>query len=536
MKSKRPCEGYNQRVVFKDPLGAYQYAGPFGHFGYGSGLTSHYTQLSSQQSRAHGHGILPTIAPKPPSFDYQQYHRNPSYGVSYGQAFAGPSNPVAGYDVNHEARIALNTFPQQSHTLIPYAPQPVSQPLVPVFRGELLHDNPDDQPLDMQGSGIMFEGVYSGQHAAQRNPAYPQATPNFQQQPCSDIRANSDSDASYPDSDEGEMPSKVLMAPVVRQMNCVEPRTAAVRTFASLSLNNVVGEYMDSPYATELKDSAKRQLFEHFIRVTGPSISLYERHPYDFLENISDEMMANGGTSLWTREFARVICQQPSKSPTNVCIDTFPTMALYHPALLHAMLAMASLQVAKLRKIPPTAAHKHYHLSLRRVAKNVKSTSRRLHPATLAATLLLAFFEVYDSDHTKWCSHLYGACTLLAELSIRTMAQRCLPVRSLRDRQKLANGNSRNGSINTLPADPNAIDFELVSILTGSYVSPEDYDLCEHHIWSKAEPEVTAQELETFENTRDLLWWYYKMDIYQTLLGGTKLLHVVLCLFYARPC
>lgn len=200
-------------------------------------------------------------------------------------------------------------------------------------------------------------------------------------------------------------------------------------------------------------------------------------------------------------------------------------VSLQHPGLLHAMLALASLQVCHIQSTPATAAHKHYHLAIRRVAKNVKTQSRRLQPATLAATLLLAYFEVWNSEHTRWASHLYGARILFAEMSLRNMGRRCLPVQSLRARQAVAQSWDFSGMGGALPSDPNGLDYGLMTTITGFRVTPDDYCLGDAQVLGQRYTNVTDKDIETFENLRDLFWWYCKMDVYQSMLGGTKLLY-----------
>lgn len=190
------------------------------------------------------------------------------------------------------------------------------------------------------------------------------------------------------------------------------------------------------------------------------------------------------------------------------------------------MLALASLQVSKLEQSPPTTAHKHYHIALRRVAKNVTMPSKRLRLATLAATLLLAYFEVWNSEHTKWCSHLYGARTLFAEIPLRDMARRCLPARSLKYRQGIAKSMGLAFADAPLLPDPNGLDFDLLTTITGHRVAADDYCLREDQLFQNVKSPVTEKDIENFENFQDLFWWYCKMDVYQAMLGGAKLLYV----------
>src|SRR5882757_6744773 len=104
-------------------------------------------------------------------------------------------------------------------------------------------------------------------------------------------------------------------------------------------------------------------------------------------------------------------------------IDTLPTLALQNPALLHAMLAIGSLHIAKLQNGPIAASLKHYAIGLRRVAKSVGIYSRRRLPATLAAAMLLAFYECWCADHQKWSNHLLGAKQLVREIDFAGMTR-----------------------------------------------------------------------------------------------------------------
>jgi hypothetical protein len=199
------------------------------------------------------------------------------------------------------------------------------------------------------------------------------------------------------------------------------------------------------------------------------------------------------------------------------------------------MLALGSLQVAKLRKIPATAAMKHYHLAIRRVAKNVKSISRRIHPATIAASLLLAYFEVWNSDHNKWCNHMFGASLLFKEVPLKEMTKAILPLKRRKRRQMEKQ--------NMQPFDPfsqysgysqaamrnydlDDLDVNLLSRITGLSLKNEDYG---QGTDEDADPPPsgkyrTDRDIENYEHLRDLYWWYSKMEVYQSILGGTRLL------------
>jgi hypothetical protein len=206
--------------------------------------------------------------------------------------------------------------------------------------------------------------------------------------------------------------------------------------------------------------------------------------------------------------------------------DTFPIMAFNHPALMQAMLALGALQMSKLQGVPPTAAMKHYHLSLRRIAKNYQSPNRRTQPATLAATLLLGFYEVWNSDHDKWCKHMWGARAILRELDLGRTMREVLAVRRRKREEKLRAHHCSEMCFAThgdLYSDPGDVDTELIYQLTGQRVN---YDTGSGYVVDDAHrpPRLSERDMERFEQLRDLYWWYCKMDVYQSFLGGTRLL------------
>lgn len=193
------------------------------------------------------------------------------------------------------------------------------------------------------------------------------------------------------------------------------------------------------------------------------------------------------------------------------------------------MLALAALQIAKLQKIPATAAMKHYHLAIRRIARNVNTPLRRTQPATVAATLLLAYFEVWSSDHTKWCNHLFGARILFREIPLREMSRRYLPVKRLKQAERDARNQNQMdsffpGFLVTSQSELNDLDYNLLHTLSGHGTTPDDYGLGKGQPADSPNVTVTDRDIEQYENVRDLYWWYCKMDVYQSMLGGTKLL------------
>lgn len=206
-------------------------------------------------------------------------------------------------------------------------------------------------------------------------------------------------------------------------------------------------------------------------------------------------------------------------------------LSLGHPALLQAMLALASLQMANLQRIPPTAAMRHCHLAIRRIARCVRSPAKRAHPATLAATLLLGYFEVWSSDHTKWCRHLYGARILFQEVPFRHMTRTVLAIK--RRRRERMEQERLEQAFNPLldyyesdVADPEFedVDVAFLGLISGRPLDPEDYGMGTDLSRFPPSQLPTDRDIEHYEHLRDLFWWNCKMDVYQSILGATRLL------------
>lgn len=208
-----------------------------------------------------------------------------------------------------------------------------------------------------------------------------------------------------------------------------------------------------------------------------------------------------------------------------------PTLALESPALLHAMLAIASLHIAKLQNGPITSSLKHCAIALRRVAKSVSLPSRRGQPATLAATLLLGFYECWCSDHQKWCNHLLGARQLVGEIDFAGMT-RYIKAIKLQQRQaeyqrmqEMA-GNDIYDEKRIYQQSNDEVDENIVGMLMGKrlHYDQNGQVLDDDVPWVDGNRTYTQRELEIYENQRDLFWWYCKQDVYQSILGGGHLL------------
>ncbi|RXG48675.1 hypothetical protein VDGE_08992 [Verticillium dahliae] len=512
-KSKRNCEGYNQRVIFKDPLGAFQ-NGSFGPLVYPpesreqQNLVSHGNQQSKPSSHA---PPLAAIAPKPPmTLDFQNYPPVP-YGESY-QAYQ-QHQPSA-------AASSTYSFNQGSYEQPPVPANTAYIAPVASVHQQRKHSEGQQYLPSPAKEEDGFHGFGDSSHTQTKSYAAQNEVvasgPGFQdtEVPMDEVQERtqwehvySDEDASMGESeDEFEaLPRESTYGTLVQSHmdGPLDGFGTEMRTFTAFANDETLTSYIPQAINSPLNDSKTAALFWHFVNVTGPSMSLYERHPFDHKEKMMGNHQApNSNHSIWTY--------------------TFPIVAFHHPALLQSMLAIGSLQIARLKALPPTAAMKHYHLAIRRIARNVRSHTKRTQPATLASTLLLAFFEVWNSDHSNWCQHLLGARLLFKEIPFRDMTRNILPLKRARRAMFEQERNQPldpffmghdNGEADKIDLDD--LDLGFLSEITGQNVDYEEGTTLSGLYY-------TDRDIEQYEHLRDLFWWYSKMDVYQGLLSGGK--------------
>jgi hypothetical protein len=109
------------------------------------------------------------------------------------------------------------------------------------------------------------------------------------------------------------------------------------------------------------------------------------------------------------------------------------------------------------------------------------------------------------------------------------MSRRCLPVKRLAQRKKDAEDQSEMHSFFpglrvASKSELLELDYDILQKISGQNTLPEDYCLGEGQPLDPEAAFITDRDIEQYENVRDLFWWYCKMDVYQSMLGGTKLL------------
>lgn len=155
----------------------------------------------------------------------------------------------------------------------------------------------------------------------------------------------------------------------------------------------------------------------------------------------------------------------------------------------------------------------------------------------MAATLLLAFYEVWNSDHEKWSKHLLGARWIIKEIPLAEMTRSIMAMKiEARHKRDQASQSQYQGGFTgatheddestALHRDWDDIDVELLRAITGKNISYDELGMVpeEQSAFSRPKMKLTTKDIETYEKLSDLFWWYGKMDVYQSILGGTRLL------------
>lgn len=199
------------------------------------------------------------------------------------------------------------------------------------------------------------------------------------------------------------------------------------------------------------------------------------------------------------------------------------------------MLALASLHIAKLQNGPVTASLKHYAIALRRTGKLINNPARQKDPVTLAAALLLAFYECWCADHQKWSNHVLGARQLVRLIDFAGMTKNIKQtkirqrheqrIRYYQANQQHATGHNLFEERMRYQAFIEDVDENLVGILMGKKVRYDQHgQILDDMAQDTSTIQYSERDLELYETQRDLFWWYCKQDTYQSILGGGRLL------------
>lgn len=198
------------------------------------------------------------------------------------------------------------------------------------------------------------------------------------------------------------------------------------------------------------------------------------------------------------------------------------------------MLALSSLQIARLQGASITPSYKHYAYSLKRLGRNLGNPKKRLSIPTLATSLLLAYYEVWTAEHVKWSTHLVGAAQLLTELDFRSLtreARRLKAAQSAQERQfpyqnpeMLIDQKYFDQRLKESAMMP---DESLVSTIVGTEVRYDEFGMVVEDNGVRHEKQSRLPEkldLQAFETLQDLYWWHARHDAYQSVISGNPLM------------
>ncbi|CAK4031839.1 transcriptional regulatory [Lecanosticta acicola] len=316
---------------------------------------------------------------------------------------------------------------------------------------------------------------------------------------------------AYADEQQGHEQQQQQQQQTLRRIlaaNHISSQGLLSRRYDTFLYEGILNHYRVEEVASPLKNPATARVFAHFISATGPSLSIFERHPRNTSVLFTEGSIPLSQQGLWTYRM--------------------PRAALRNQGLLHAMLAMASLHIARLQNASVTPSMQHYAWALRRIHASVGKPERRLQVTTIAATMLLGFYEIMTADHLKWNMHLAGSKQLFVETDFVKMTKGFRRLKRERHEKMMRHqaGRRRRHSSEELFSQDDLldqiadVDERVISRLTGKEVRYDDHG----SVGASYSGIPPALDLARFEILKDLYWWYCKQDVIQSIVSGNPLL------------
>ncbi|KAG8531683.1 uncharacterized protein KY384_003315 [Bacidia gigantensis] len=584
-KSKRECEGYIPRVIFKEPAGGsgVPLQGPYyaqpgyggvdsanfygmasggsadtasypaiaprpsfnaGHPGYGQlsngaywtpGDSSAFGYMNQPYSAASTAHAIPYSLPPP----IDTYSTATSYAYPHVTADAGTPLPSHTSSTSNgvnstPVQSAMPTWPYSPASTISHATQPTQTPTQSNFNQADIFQPQNPHPplwasqqytMEAHINHVQLSDRYlqpiqdSAQDFINDQVQFSNQTYGADVQPIA-VKEEPEDDWFDVESDDETQAAKVdkehAEIGVLLHNNASQNNGDSRSLTSYLNEPNILSTYNPAYAASPLKDPQTARIFCHFITSTGPTLHVCERHPSNPSVIFSGRPVPKPQQALWSY--------------------TLPMLALHHQGLLHAMLAISSLHIAKLQQTSPTPSLRHYHYALRRVAKALGDCKKRREPATLAATLLLGYYEVTTAEHNKWNSHLSGARELVMDIPYARMSKK---VEAYRRKQDADEAEQRAVCGDTFLPDTAArkykdicilndkrLDKGLLSTIMGWDVRPDKAGKILNGEMGSPEPgeTVSQKDVDEYETQVDLFWWYAKQDTYQSIISGNRLL------------
>ena len=380
---------------------------------------------------------------------------------------------------------------------IDYQPPPVTAPIAPQPTLSKVKAS-SAQPLDQVSSELYAHG----------EPIVTSAPPNFLN--AAAVEAHDDDYYDVQSDEEMEDGSSMVTMSdranertltQMLQRHSIAVQELEMRRYDTFIYDGILDQYRVDDHANPLRNRATAMVFAHFIAVTGPSLSIFERHLRSMSILFAEGQIPFPQQGLWTY--------------------TMPLAALRHRGLLHAMLALGSLHIARLQGASQTPSMQHYSWAVKRIRHCVGHPKKRLKVTTIAASMLLGFYEIMTADHTKWNMHLAGSKQLFLELDFSSMVRQFR--RMKRERvasQMYSNGTGFPQTDDELLDQIWDVDERLVSELVGKEVKYEGYG----HVMTPQSSKPPDFDLGKFAMLKDLFWWYVRQDAYQSIVSGNPLL------------
>lgn len=111
-----------------------------------------------------------------------------------------------------------------------------------------------------------------------------------------------DENEGFTEEDLAHLESNDLGIRVARRMDrTAEYYDTRLRTFTGfVDANSVLATYTPSSTNSPLNDAQTASVFWYFVNVTGPSMSLYERHPFDPSPLFQGQPVPKARRHIWT--------------------------------------------------------------------------------------------------------------------------------------------------------------------------------------------------------------------------------------------
>lgn len=267
--------------------------------------------------------------------------------------------------------------------------------------------------------------------------------------------------------------------------------------------------YFPTTFAAPLQNPVTARIFTHWVYVVAPGLSIFEQH----IPNPQSAFL-QPGVSL--------------TGPQNVWTYTVTLMSLSCQLLLHALLALSSLHIAKVSNGPLAPSHIHYHLALRRLRKALEDDQQRADVTTLVATLLLAYFETMSAEVQKWGNHVRGARNLLKEIDFEDLRDCLENYEEDIDIEMVMENSSqpyrRQVKRVRRKRDKNLSVVQTITpFILGTKVRDGRGSSDANKYSAERSKATNLKKLERCHLQADMFWWFAKMDAYHAILGGNPL-------------